>query len=254
MRANPYNWIKQSREHREFGRREYPLIAGLSARSNGYPAFALQVQELPPRLQNQYVQEWKRWKQDYGETWDRLGCIKEQSLGQYTNKYRWTNWKPGMGRLGGLAGIFGAIGAGSFGSYDTTVGRPPPPMGQSIYPYPSVTFTWVGPTITVPGHPGWLSRPANVPGYEAVSYIYWRHDPYDLYMTGKKVAKPKAKPPSEPKPSPAYEPEEPEIAPAPEVVKAGMSPLMLLGLGALAVAGGIAYLRRRKRGKRKKGK
>jgi hypothetical protein len=99
MQANPYDWMNQSREHRHFAQQNYPTISGLGARSNGYPAFALLVQSLPGPARAQYTQEWNQWNNRFGRAWGKLGCVKELKLGQYTDKYRWTSWSPGLGSL-----------------------------------------------------------------------------------------------------------------------------------------------------------
>lgn len=96
MRANPYDWMRQSREHRRYAQTAYPVIAGLAGRSNGYAQFALGVQRLSPRNQQEYVAEWNDWHERFGKSWEKLGCIKETRLGQFTSRYRWSN-APGRG-------------------------------------------------------------------------------------------------------------------------------------------------------------
>ena len=116
MRANPYDWIKQGSEHRMYARRHYPMLAGLAGNANGYPAFAMSVQALPAAAQTRYSREWQKWYQRHGRSWEKLGCIKENRLGQYTDRYRWTEWRPGLGRLG---------------SFDTSVYTGPAPAPLS---------------------------------------------------------------------------------------------------------------------------
>lgn len=231
MRVNPYNWSKQSRDHLAFAQQNYPTIAALVSHANGYPAYALGAQALSPAKKQRYMNEWRNWYDQFGRPWERLGGIRERYFGQVTARHRVV---PYRGRLGAL------------GSFDTSVGRPPPPSGQTIRPYPSKTFTWVGPTISVPGYPGWSSRPANVPGYKGVSYIYWRHDPYDLYMTAGAVDKTKTT-------SPVTYPENPPDLPTSSMetplAGAGISPWILVVAGG-ALIGGVMYAaRKRKRRK-----
>lgn len=88
MRANPYKWIGQSPSHRQYARRNYPVMAGVAERTNGYESFAFMVKNLPEHLRDQYVVEWNDWRINHGEAWDRLGCIRETRIGQYTSRYR----------------------------------------------------------------------------------------------------------------------------------------------------------------------
>jgi len=138
MRGNPYDWINQTREHKVFGTRHYPLIAGLAGKSNGYPAFAMQVQSLPGLQRNQYIREWRQWFGRHGKSWEKMGCLKENRLGQYTDRYRWTEWKPGLG---------------AFGSFDTSVG-----MGWTAMGNPGANFIPKTNVIPIPGYPGWVRQ------------------------------------------------------------------------------------------------
>lgn len=248
MKANPYDWLKQSREHRAFGNRNYPVMAGVASRSNGYPSFALQIQGLPGDLQAEYLHEWGSWYDKFGKSWNRIGCIKEQRLGQYTEKFKERDWTPGLGQISSGT----PLRRGSrhmLGAFDTSVGnnsgRPSPPYGYKSFPSPPESnITWTGPWIAVPGHLLWISRPAQVKGYKGVSYVYMRSDQTDVFLVsqGKEAApKPKKSAPATPTaPSPAVAPETPITPVEPE--KAGVSPWVLFLLGGAAIAFGMKFL------------
>lgn len=249
MKANPYDWLKQSREHRAYGAQRYPVMAGIASRSNGYPAFAMQVQAMPPAQRQAYVREWQSWRHDFGRAWDRLGCVKERRLGQYTDKYRESSWTPNLGQLGqggkirrGMRHVLGAMGA------DEPVGnRPPPPMGHSVFQAPPEgAVTWTGPWIAVPGYPLWTSRPANVQGYQGVSYIYLRADLGDKFMTSAGIIE--APSPSVGAPGMGPAPVSPPAQPAQAVAEKGKKGLWAV----LLIGGGLIALGLR--GMRKKGK
>ncbi|MHC4643867.1 MAG: LPXTG cell wall anchor domain-containing protein [Planctomycetota bacterium] len=80
--------------------KRYPVLAGLVRQSNGYPAFAMSVQALPPPVRDAYVTEWQDWYNRFGRSWEKMGGIKEGKVGQYTDRYHWTAWKPGLGAVG----------------------------------------------------------------------------------------------------------------------------------------------------------
>ena len=263
MRANPYNWMKQSRQHRSYGASKYPVMAGLAGCSNGYPAFALQVQSLPTAVKERYAQEWHRWNQDFGKAWDRIGCIQEQSLGQYTDKYREREWMPSLGNLG----QGGSLRRGPrhlIGSFDTSVGakdRPPIPYGHKLYPFPPESgIKLIGSWQPVPGYPLWTSAPAEVKGYKYTSYLYIRADLQQKYMTSSgpgTVSKPVVdeSPVYHTDPSidfPGDSPTDAVDLPVTEASAGGDGIpkwVWLLGGGAL-IAFGLSRMKKRKKGKR----
>ena len=96
MRVNPYNWSKQSRDHLEFARRNYPTIAALVVRSGNYPAYALGAQELPQNALRRYMRERNDWYDRFGRSWERMGGVRERRFGQITSAHRFV---PSRGRL-----------------------------------------------------------------------------------------------------------------------------------------------------------
>jgi len=112
MKANPFNWTKQSREHRDYAAKHYPMLASMVYGSQDYPDFARKVQNLNPHQRQSYVDEWGRWQRGFGQVWEKMGCIKENRVGQFTSSRRWVD--PGQrSSFGG----FGAIMRPFLGNY-----------------------------------------------------------------------------------------------------------------------------------------
>jgi hypothetical protein len=229
MKVNPYNWSKQSRDHLEFARQNYPTIAALVVRSNGYPAYALGAQGLRTNARQRYVAEWRDWYDRFGRSWERMGGLRERRFGQITTAHRFV---PTRGRLGALGAL----------------SPPSPPSGYHVCSKaPAGGLTASGP-VQESNVVGWrYQQMTGVSGAAAglTFYVVWEiTGPYqEVFWYPNSMScggAAKATEPSVVYPAPA-----PLDVPESVSASAGISPWLLVIAGG-ALIGGVLYARKKK--------
>jgi len=192
-----------------------------------------------------YKREWNQWNQNFGQSWSRLGGIRESRVGQYTNRYRWVESAGTPQSLGRLAGWWDDL-----VEWATTCEPPHDPNVQAELSGPPPGFEWIEEeesNLLKPGCADWRSRTW---GYEddvwtgeryrnvADGRVYWTLDLMGanaaeqqeylnefLLRTGMTQPETPAPPPEAPPlpevPEILLPPETPPISPGPEPVSPG---------------------------------
>lgn len=86
--ANMYDWINQSEEHQRYALTNYPVAAYYARRADSYEEFITLVQDFRTGEAGAYQGEFQKWWQRWGDTWDKIGCIREYALGEHTQNFR----------------------------------------------------------------------------------------------------------------------------------------------------------------------
>ena len=85
--ANIYDWMTQSPKHELAAQKLYPTAFQMASRSPNYGSFIAMANSMPALNRQRYTAEFNQWWKTYGQTWDRMGCPSEYSVGELTSQF-----------------------------------------------------------------------------------------------------------------------------------------------------------------------